>query len=69
MKTVTPLEAADQNYQSITIDICPQEEAWIVTNLEKDMKGCDAVWIRMPNGKRQCARKATELNQLLLTPP
>ena len=69
MQKLTPAQASEQNYQSITIDICPVEEASILTNLEKDMKTCDAVWIAMPNGKLQCARKASELDQLLYKHP
>ena len=58
MQKLTPTQASEQNYQSITIDICPVEEASILT-----------VWIAMPNGKLQCARKASELDQLLYKHP
>jgi hypothetical protein len=64
MIQITPAQAKERKLQSITIDIDPIVEDWIVEKINNDMKGCNAAWIVMPNGKLQCVRHVGELNTI-----
>lgn len=72
MKRISPEEAAQLNYKSITTPINLTTESHIIHSIEKSMTGCDAVWIYSPEvinpppkhnvcATVQCARKSHEI--------
>jgi hypothetical protein len=61
LKIITPAIARLENYSEITTPINPRTEIEIFSNLEKQLKGVDAVWIKHPDGTMSAARRTSEL--------
>lgn len=61
MRLLTPDQAEEQGYVSITTAIHPIYEAHIVKSMEATLGLCDAVWIAFHASKYEGARKKTNL--------
>ena len=59
LRIITPAIARLENYSEITTPINPRTE--IFRNLEKQLTGVDAVWIKHPDGTMSAARRTSEL--------
>jgi hypothetical protein len=61
MRHLPPLEASLAGYRAITKDVWPDLEPQVKASLEATLSSVDSVWIDMPYGAIQAARKRSEL--------
>jgi hypothetical protein len=72
LRRLTPNEAAAQGFQAITSSIYPGESQ-IISSMERDMRGIDAVWIdygcRIELGRKTAELRTVDPPQILNPSP